>query len=157
GLSNADRAVSPPSVSIPREYNAAYDLLESNLRAGRASKTAYIDDRSTYSYGELTQRVRQFAHALGRLGIEPEQPGLLCLQDTIDFPVAFLGCIWAGIVPVAVNTGLKSADYAYLLSDSRARALIVSYGLLPQFAPVLNNLPGLKQVILSEGHDPSFN
>jgi benzoate-CoA ligase len=157
GLSTADRAVSPPSVSIPREYNAAYDLLESNLRAGRASKTAYIDDCGTCSYGELAQTVKQFAHALGRLGIEPEQRVLLCLQDTIDFPVAFLGCIWAGIIPVAVNTGLKSADYGYLLADSRARALIVSHCLLPQFTPVLSSLPGLKHVILSKGDDPSFH
>jgi benzoate-CoA ligase len=157
GLSTTDRAVSPPSVSIPREYNAAYDLLESNLRAGRASKIAYIDDRGTYSYGELTRRVKQFAHALGRLGIEPEQRVLLCLQDTIDFPVAFLGCIWAGIVPVAVNTALKSADYAYLLADSRARAVIVSYGLLGQFAPVLSQFPWLKQVIVSDGHDPALS
>ena len=156
GLSTADRAVSPPSVSIPREYNAAYDLLESNLRAGRASKTAYIDEGGSYSYGDLAQRVKQFAHALGRLGIEPEQRVLLCLQDTIDFPVAFLGCIWAGIVPVAVNTGLKSADYGYLLADSRARALIVSHCLLSQFTPVLSSLPGLKHVIVSNGDDPSF-
>ncbi len=156
GLSTADRTVSPPLVSIPREYNAAYDLLESNLRAGRASKTAYIDDHGTYTYGELAQRVKQFARALGRLGIEPEQRVLLCLQDTIDFPVAFLGCIWAGGVPVAVNTGLKSADYAYLLEDSRARALIVSHCLLPQFIPVLSSLPRLKHIILSDGDDPSF-
>ena len=52
-LSSADRAVSPPSVSIPRDYNAAHDLLETNLRAGRAAKIAYIDDRGSYSYGEL--------------------------------------------------------------------------------------------------------
>jgi benzoate-CoA ligase len=143
-------------VSIPREYNAAYDLLESNLQAGRASKTAYIDDHGTCSYGELAHRVRQFAHALGRLGIEPEQRVLLCLQDTIDFPVAFLGCIWAGVIPVAVNTALQSADYGYLLADSRARALIVSHCLLPQLTPVLSSVPGLRQVILSDGNDPSF-
>jgi benzoate-CoA ligase len=157
GLSTADRSVSPPAVRIPRDYNAAYDLLESNLRAGRGAKTAYVDDRGACSYGELTRKVKQFAHALSRLGVEPEQRVLLCLQDTIDFPVAFLGCIWAGVIPVAVNTGLKSADYSYLLADSRARALVVSHSLLPQFSPVLSSLAGLKRVILSEGEDPSFD
>jgi benzoate-CoA ligase len=149
GLSTADRTVSPPLLSIPRNYNAAFDLLESNLRAGRGSKIAYIDDRGSYTYSELATRVKQFAHALGRLGIEPEMRVLLCLQDTIDFPVAFLGCIWAGVIPVAVNTGLKTADYQYLLEDSRARALVVSECLLPQFEPVRSDLPGLKHVIAS--------
>ena len=155
GLSSADRTVSPPSIDIPREYNAAFDLLESNLRAGRAAKTAYIDDHGTLSYGRLTERVKQFAHALGRLGIEREQRVLLCLQDTVDFPVAFLGCIWAGVIPVAVNTALKTDDYLYLLSDSRAKALVVSHCLLSQFSPILSSDSGVKHVIVSDGEDAS--
>ena len=90
GLSTADRMASPPLISIPRDYNAAYDLLESNRRAGRDSKVAYIDDHGTCTYGELTERVKQFAHALQRLGLEPEHRVLVLLQDSIDFPVAFL-------------------------------------------------------------------
>ena len=154
GLSSADRTISPPSVNIPREYNAAFDLLESNLRAGRATKIAYIDDRGTLSYGELAHRVKQFAHALTRSGIEREQRVMLCLQDTVDFPVAFLGCIWAGVVPVAVNTGLRPFDYQYLLSDSRAKGLVVSHSLLPQFSPILGSLSTLKHIILSDGEEP---
>jgi benzoate-CoA ligase len=148
-LSTADRTVSPPLLSIPRDYNAAFDLLESNLRAGRGAKVAYIDDNGSYTYNDLTTRVKQFAHALGRLGIEPEQRVLVCLQDTIDFPVAFLGSIWAGVIPVAVNTGLKTLDYQYLLEDSRASAVVVSDCLLPIFEPILSSVPRVKSVISS--------
>lgn len=155
GLSSADRSKSPPDIHIPREYNAAYDLLERNLRAGRATKTAYIDDRGSLSYGELADRVKRFANGLLQLGIHPEQRVLLCLQDTVDFPVAFLGSIWAGAIPVAVNTSLKSADYRHLLIDSRARALIVSHPLLPQFAPFLHEAGRRLPVIVSEGSEPS--
>lgn len=155
GLSSADQSKSPPDIRIPREYNAAYDLLERNLQAGRAGKTAYIDDRGHHSYGELAARVRRFAHGLLQLGIHPEQRVLLCLHDTADFPVAFLGSIWAGIIPVAVNTSLQSADYRHLLIDSRARALIVSHSLLPQFAPCLHEIGHRLHVIVSEGFEPS--
>ncbi|HEY6922137.1 MAG TPA: benzoate-CoA ligase family protein [Steroidobacteraceae bacterium] len=154
GLSSADRSRSPPDIRIPREYNAAYDLLARNLQAGRAAKIAYIDDRGSFSYGELADRVKRFAHALLQLGIHPEQRVLLCLQDTVDFPVAFLGSIWAGVIPVAVNTSLKSADYRHLLSDSRARALIVSHPLLPQFSPFLHEIGHRLHVIVSEGSEP---
>ena len=44
GLSSADHSVSPPRITIPRDFNAAYDLIERNLRAGRADKAAIIDD-----------------------------------------------------------------------------------------------------------------
>jgi benzoate-CoA ligase len=156
-LSSTDRTVSPPLVDIPREYNAAYDLLQVNIQAGRAAKIAYIDDRGSWSYGELARRTQKFACALTRLGIQREQRVLLCLQDTIDFPTAFLGCIWAGVIPVAVNTNLRSADYEHMLRDSRARALVVSHCLLPQFAPLIPQLDSLEQVIVSEGAEPPFH
>ena len=134
-LSSADHRVSPPLVDIPREYNAAHDLIERNLHAGHHARLAYIDDDGSYTYAELAERVNRCANALVKLGLEPEQRVLLCLQDTIDFPTAFLGCIKAGIVPIPVNTLLKSADYEYMLRDSRARALLVSAALLPTFDP----------------------
>src|SRR5258708_9791300 len=83
------------------------------------------------------------------MGLEMEHRVLVALTDTIDFPIAFLGAIKAGIIPVAVNTLLTSKDYEYMLSDSRAKALVVSEQLLPQFAPLLPKLPFLKHVVVS--------
>jgi benzoate-CoA ligase len=148
GLSTVDHRESPPRIDIPRNYNAAHDLLERNLQAGRAAKVAYIDDHGSYTYGELAQRVNRCSNALLGLGLEAEQRVLLCILDTIDFPTAFLGSIKAGIVPIAANTLLTTADYEYMLRDSRARALIVSAPLLHAFAPLLGRLPHLKHVIV---------
>ena len=52
-------------------------------------------------------------------------------HDCVEWPIAFLGALYAGIVPVAVNTLLTGDAYAYMLSHSRARAAIVSAPLLP--------------------------
>ena len=150
-LSTADHRTSPPRIEIPRDYNAAHDLIERNLAAGRAGKVAYIDDAGAYTYGELAERVNRFANAITGLGVQREQRVLLCLLDTIDFPTAFLGSIKAGVVPVAANTLLTSNDYEYMLRDSRAKALIVSVQLLPTLAPLLGRLPDLKHVIVSGG------
>jgi benzoate-CoA ligase len=154
GSSTADHSVSPPIVSIPRDYNAAHDLIERNLAAGRAGKVAYIDDAGPYTYGELAQRVNRAAHALTALGLEMESRIMLCHLDTVDFPSVFLGAIKAGIVPIAANTLLTGADYRFMLEDSRARVLAVSEQLLPTFAPILGSLRFLKHVIVSgkEGH-----
>ena len=148
-LSRADHSVSPPSIAIPRDYNAAHDLIERNLLAGRGSKTAYIDDHGRYSYVELRDRVNRAANALGALGVEIESRVMLALLDTIDFPSVFLGAIKAGVIPVPVNTLLTTADYKFMLEDSRVRALIVSEALLPAFAPLLDKVPSLKHVIVS--------
>jgi acyl-CoA synthetase (AMP-forming)/AMP-acid ligase II len=54
-------------------------------------------------------------------GIRREERVLLLMLDSSDWPVSFLGCLYAGIVPVAVNTLLTPDDYAYML-DHSARA-----------------------------------
>jgi benzoate-CoA ligase len=147
-LSTADHAASPPRIEIPRLYNAAVDLVERHLPR-RADKLAYIDDAGQVTFGELAERVNRFGSGLLSLGLGMESRVLVAMHDSIDWPVAFLGAIKAGIVPVAVNTLLTTADYEYMLSDSRAQALLVSEALLPQFAPLVGKLPFLRHVIVS--------
>ena len=152
GLSKADHSVSPPLIDIPRDYNAAHDLVERNLIAGRGGKVVYIDDKGRYTYAELAERVNRAANALIGLGLELESRIMLAHLDTIDFPSVFLGAIKAGIVPVTANTLLTTTDYNFMLEDSRVRALVVSEALLPAFAPLLKDMPLLKHVIVS-GND----
>ncbi len=153
GLSSADHSVSPPIVAIPRDYNAAYDLIERNLRAGRAGKVAFIDDSGSITYGQLAERANRAANALKALGLGMEDRIMLAHLDTVDFPSVFLGAIKAGIVPIAGNTLLTTADYEFMLNDSRAKVLVVSEQLLPTFTPLLDKsagkLPFVKQVIVS--------
>ncbi len=148
-LSTANHDTSPPRVSIPRHYNAAHDLIQRNLQAGRSGKLAYIDDHGSYTFGDLAERVNRFGNVLAGIALEAENRVMLCLLDTIDFPTAFLGSIQAGIVPIAANTLLTTADYDFMLGDSRAKALVVSEALWPSFAPIVGKHPTLKHVIIS--------
>jgi benzoate-CoA ligase len=86
-----------------------------------------------------------------RLGIHPEQRILLCLHDTIDFPTAFLGAIKSGVVPVAVNTQLSADEFAFMLSDSRARAVVVSAPVLPAMTAALADLPEPRPKLIVSG------
>ncbi len=148
-LSTADHSTSPPAISIPRDYNAAHDLIERNLTAGRGDKIVYIDDAGSYSYAALAERVNRAADSLTSLGLEMESRVLICLLDTIDFPAVFLGAIKAGIVPIAANTLLTSDDYRFMLEDSRARAVVISAELMPKFDPIVDDLPLLEHVIVA--------
>src|SRR5260370_288515 len=57
-------------------YNAAADLIERNLVAGRGAKPAFIDEGGAYSYAELAERVGRFANTVRQLGGQPhpEEP-----------------------------------------------------------------------------------
>ena len=147
----------PRALDVPRAYNAAEDLVGGNLKAGRAGTLAYIDDAGSCTFGELADRVNRFGNHLLSLGLRMEDRILIAMHDSIDWPVAFLGAIKAGIVPVAVNTVLTPKDYEYMLSDSRAKALLVSEPLLPQFQPFIGTLPFLQHVIVSGSSSHNFS
>ncbi len=77
-----------------------------------------------WSYGELAAAARQFAGALSQIPVVEEQRILLALPDCAELVVAFLGAIWAGAVPVLVNPTLRADDYAFFVSDTRAKLVI---------------------------------
>jgi benzoate-CoA ligase len=137
------------SITLPQQFNFAQHILA--LNAGRADKPAFIDDDSTLTYGELERRVRSFAAALLARGIQPEQRVLLVMQDTVDMPVALLGAMFAGIIPVPVNTLLPAADYAYMIEHSRAKAVIASAALLPCVRDALSMTRTRPDVIVAGG------
>ena len=142
---------SPGSQQLAQQFNFAQHILA--LNAGRADKLAYIDDRESITYGELDRRVRSFAAGLLARGIQPEQRVLLVMQDTVDLPVALLGAMFAGVIPVPVNTLLPATDYAYMIDHSRARAVIASACLLPCVREALQAARGKPELIVAGEHD----
>ena len=132
-------------------YNAAADLLESNLKAGRAGKAAFIDPTRTLTYGELDTETRRTANLMHALGLRHEDRAIMIMLDTVEFPMVFLGAILTGVVPVPLNTALTNETYAFMLADSRAKALFVSASLLAALEPVLAKLPDLKVIVAGDG------
>ena len=146
--------IDTPAVAAPPElFNFAQHLL--GVNAARANKAAFIDDAGTLSYGELADRVKRLAAGLRALGLKREERVLLLMQDGNDWPVSFLGAMYAGVVPVAVNTLLTADDYAYMLDHSRAQAVLVSGALLPALtAALIKSDHEVQKVIVSRAVAP---
>ena len=143
----------PTTVEPGSPFNFAQHLIERNTV--RPDKIAFIDDQGALSYGALATQQRQLAAALLALGLRREERVLLLMHDCCDWPVSFLGALYAGIVPVAVNTLLTAEDYAYMLGHSRAQAVLVSGALLPLLHQALALVPHeVKQVLVSRPVQP---
>src|SRR5436309_11471050 len=154
GLSSAD-AGQPMTGS---DGNAVDYFVDRHLREGRGERLAFADPWRRLTYAELAAASARFAAGLRAAGIERERRIALLMLDTIDFPIAFWGALRAGIVPVPINTLLPADITEYILRDSRAAALVVSAPLLDPLRPVLDRLPALKQVIVSEPNgEPSYH
>jgi 4-hydroxybenzoate-CoA ligase len=136
-----------------RPYNAAADLVDAPVDRGLGEKIAFTDGDRSLSYADLQRRTCAFGAALRRLGLRPEERLALLLYDTIDFPVAFWGGVRAGIVVLPLNTLLNSEQYAYILADSRATAIVASASLSKMLGPVMDRLPQLRTIVLAGGDD----
>jgi len=122
-----------PLPDLPAPPSGAFNFAEHVLRLNRQrdGQVAYVDDSGELTYRALFDRARRLAAGLIAGGIRREERVLLLMHDNVDWPVCFLGALYAGIVPVAVNTLELSETYAYMLENSRARAVMVSAALLP--------------------------
>ncbi|HYC24855.1 MAG TPA: benzoate-CoA ligase family protein [Roseiarcus sp.] len=131
--------------------NACADLVDRNVAEGRGDKAAYVSPERTLTYAALRAETCRFARLADRLGLRREDRIAMAMLDTVDFPIVFLGAIRAGIIPVPLNTLLTSEQYAYMLADSRAKALVVSAALWPALQSALAKAPDIRHVIVSGG------
>jgi benzoate-CoA ligase len=149
--------MSIPSSAAPRmaepgaPFNFAQHLIDCN--AAHPDRIAYTDDAGSLRYGELAERICRLAAALLASGIRREERVLLLMHDCADWPVSFLGAMYAGIVPVAVNTLLTADDYAFMLAHSRAQAVLVSGALLPMLGEALRKAAHEVKTVVVSRHD----
>ncbi|MBT9245144.1 acyl--CoA ligase [Gemmobacter fulvus] len=107
-------SVSDPGVSVPcpAPFNLAqYVLAEGATRPDRqAMQIVRPDGCDSWNYARLIAAVRGAGRGLLALGLVPGDRVLLRLGNTPDFPVAFLGAIAAGLVPVPTSSQLTTAE-----------------------------------------------
>ena len=117
---------------VNKQYNAAYELL-GNKSNKTLNKIAFVDDSESITYSELKKKVQNFSCSLLNTDLRKNDRVLICMYDSINFPICFLGSIWSGIIPVCINTMLAKKDLKYMLDDSEAKAVICSEDLLDDF------------------------
>jgi len=142
------RAEAPPVV-VPERFNLADYLVDRHLREGRANSTAVLYGEQSISYAQVSERSNRVANGLRALGVRREERVLLLLLDSPAFVYSFFAAQKIAAVPIPTNTLLKSADYRYLLNDSRAAVAIVSESLLPLIAAIpRSELPHLRHIVI---------
>lgn len=137
-----------PRLELPEIYNAATTFVDENIAAGRGERTAILYEDQRFTYQQVFERVNQAGNALRNIGLDIEQRVLLVLPDSPEFAFSFFGAIKIGAVPIPVNPWMKAQDYEYLLSDSRARIVIVHESALGEIEAIAEGLRYLQHVVV---------
>ncbi len=70
-----------------------------------------------WNYARLERAVRGVAGGLTAMGLPSGAPVLLRLGNTVDFPIAFLGAIAAGLMPVPTSAQLTAEEIGRLAAE----------------------------------------
>src|ERR1700686_2645897 len=138
-------------LELPERYNVGADLLDRNLKAGRADKVAIASADRDVTYGDLYKLTCGAAAPLGELGVRREERVLLVAYDSPGWVAAFLGAIRLGAVPVPVNPLLqRSEDYDHYIDDSLARVVVVDANTEEKLKPAVARAAGAPRMLRAD-------
>lgn len=131
-----------PLAPPPAAFNmAAHVLARGGLTPEKSAlQILRLSGAERWSYARLEAAVRGVAAGLLAEGLQPGDRVLMRLGNTVEFPLAFLGAIAAGIVPVPTSALLTVPEVTKLARLIAPLAVIATEGVaLPEGdAPVID-------------------
>ncbi len=127
-LSIYDQGPPPP---CPTPFNLAAHVLAHADDAPDKIALAVVglSGAERWSYGRLKAAVLGTATGLKDLGLKPGEIVLLRLGNTVEFPIAYLGAIAAGLVPVPTSSQLTEREVAKIAAELSPRGVFRGDGI----------------------------
>jgi acyl-CoA synthetase (AMP-forming)/AMP-acid ligase II len=118
-------------------------------------------EESSVSYGELDRRARAVAARLQTLGVAGGERALLFYPPGLEYVVAFLGCLYAGVVAVPAYPPRLNRPISRLramAADSKATVALTTAHILSNLERRLAHAPEMKSLrwlATDDGEDPA--
>ena len=77
-----------------------------------------------WSYARLKSAILGTGTGLLRQGLAPGDRVLMRLENTVDFPIAYLGAIAVGLVPIPTSAQLTAPEVAGIIGTTRPRLIL---------------------------------
>ncbi|OBP13476.1 hypothetical protein A5320_18170 [Rheinheimera sp. SA_1] len=98
------------------------------------SAVAVCCGASTLSYAELEQQSNQLAHYLLSKGVQQNSIVAICMERSVDMPIALLGVLKAGAAYLPIEPHLPSERIDYMLADCRCQWVVTDSNLMQELA-----------------------
>ena len=109
-------------VDFPNQSKCLHQLFEDQVK----SNIALIFDNTKLTYKELNSNSNQLAHHLISLGIVPDTPVAILMDNSIEIMIAILGILKSGGAYVPIDPETPIQRIQYILNDAKPLALIVN-------------------------------
>jgi carnitine-CoA ligase len=105
----------------------------------------------SWTYGELRLAIRRFAAGIQCAGIQAGERVLIHLNNSPEQIISWLGCAYAGVVPVTTNTSSSGEELAYFAQHSAAKAFITERQYLDNLEEATRSVSQL--YVIGDGSD----
>jgi len=141
-----------PEVHYPKDLNAAYEMVDRNVEAGRGGDPALYFEDQTITYEELRRRVDSLANTLEDLGVEPGDRVFVRFPNRPEYVVSCLATQKTGAITVPSMKLLRAKEISYIVDDSAASVAIVYDDLLDELEIAIDEhgLDSLEEIVVVE-------
>ncbi|WP_368029728.1 aldolase/citrate lyase family protein [Arcobacter sp. s6] len=141
-------------IEIPEFLNIGVACTSAHVGTPKENSVAMIieDDKlgtDEITYKDLAKRSDQVCNFFTGIGLEARDRVLVCLKNSLAYPISFFGTMKAGIIAVPTSTLLSGSEVKYLAEDSQARAIVLSASMYENLVPYLENLDNLKTIVIA--------
>ncbi|OCM00016.1 Long-chain-fatty-acid--CoA ligase [Aliarcobacter thereius] len=142
-------------IDIPEFLNIGVACTSLHVGTPKENNIAMIieDDKlgtDEISYKDLATKSDQVANFFTQeIGLKARDRVLVCLKNSLAYPISFFGVMKGGMIAVPTSTLLSGSEVKYLAEDSQAKAIVLSASMYENLVPYLENLDNLKTIIIA--------
>lgn len=131
------------------EYQSLVELFEDSCRRYK-DQVAYENMGVTLTYAQVDRLSGYFAAYLQQeLGLKKGERIAIQMPNLLQFPVAFLGAIRAGLIVVNTNPLYTAREMEYQFKDAGISAIVIVANFCFNLEKVLTNMP-IKHIIVTQ-------
>jgi len=136
------------TLGYPERLNAAADLIDRNLAAGRGDHPALVTLTYQWTYDELAEKVDRIANVLtNELGIVPGNRILIRSPNNPMMAAVYLAVIKVGAVAVGTMPLLRTKELIYILDKAQICLAICDARLMDDLQAAMAGAPVLQQIV----------
>jgi long-chain acyl-CoA synthetase len=149
-----------PTVRNPYGIKTIPEMIEKSVDRYK-DKTAYLIPRNKnihkFSYREVLEYVKRIGRYLKESGIGKGDNIAILGENRPEWGISYFTVSWIGATAVPLDSRASAESLRFILGFSAAKAIFLSASYLPKVRPMLDELDGLKQVIVMETFDDLYN
>lgn len=131
------------------EYPSLLELFENSFQRF-ANKVAFENMGVTLTYAEVEEKSRHFAAYLQEdLGLKPGERIAIQMPNLLQFPIAFIGALRAGLIVVNTNPLYTPREMEHQFKDAGISAIVIVSNFASNLEKILSHTP-IRHVIVTD-------